>query len=104
MKEGAGGTGLNAFAAGGAAIRGAPSDVQIGDNSGLTAATGHVAGAGAFDVPADAHAARAENAAVMIHAEERVRMVHVPLREAVFVADMIHPKAAGERLQFTMAI
>ena len=47
---------------------------------------------------------RAEDAAVVVHAEQRMRVVHVPFREAVFVADVVHALRVGQRLQFAMAV
>ena len=70
----------------------------------LRAAAGDVLGARALDVPADAHATGAKDAAVVIHAEEAVRVVHVPLRKAIIVADVVHALAPGEGLQFAMAV
>ena len=71
---------------------------------GLGAAAGDVLGARAFDVPADADAARAKDAAVVVHAEQPVRAVHAPFREAVIVAHVVHALAVGEGLEFAMAV
>ena len=49
----------------------APRLVEVGDNAGFAAAAGDVLGARALDVPADAHAPAAKDAAVVVHAEER---------------------------------
>src|ERR1035437_1287964 len=104
VEQCAGRTGLDAFAALRAGIRFAPRHVEVGDDSRFAAASGDVFRSGSFDVPADAHAAGAKHAAIVIHAEQRVRVVHAPFREGVFVADMIHALAAGERLEFAMTV
>ena len=40
----------------------------------------------------------------MVHAEERVGVVHAPLGEAVVVADVVHALAVGEGLEFAVAV
>src|SRR5450759_1631225 len=104
VEQRARGTSLHTFAAGRAGIRFAPRHVEVGDDPRFTAAPGDVFRSGSFDVPADAHAAGAKHAPIVIHAEQRVGVVHAPFRKGVFVTDMIHALAVGERLEFAMAV
>ena len=78
VEERAGRADLDALAALGAGLGRAPRLVQVGDDAGVAAAAGDVPGVRAFDLPADAHAAGAEDAAVVVHAEALVRGVHRP--------------------------
>ena len=93
VEQRARGTGLHTFAALGAAVGLAPRQVEVGDDLRAAAAAGNVFRPRAFDVPANAHAAGAKHTAVVIHAEQRMRVVHAPFRETVFVADMVHALA-----------
>ena len=104
FEQRAGRAGHDALAARGAGVRVAPGLVEVGDDPGFGAAAGDILGAGALDVPAHPHAAGAEDAAVMVHAEKRVGVVHLPLGEIVLVADVVHALAAGEGLEFAMAV
>src|ERR1017187_6820096 len=70
VEQRAGGAGHDALAALGAGVGGAPRLVEVGDDAGFAAAAGDVLGAGPFDMPAYAHAPAAEDAAVMVHAEQ----------------------------------
>src|ERR1043165_1256723 len=83
VEQRAGGAGLHALAAGRAGIRFAPRHVEVGDDFGFAATTRYVLRPRAFDVPTNADATRAKYAAIMIHAEQRVRIVHVPFRETI---------------------
>src|SRR5208282_3537357 len=85
VEQRAGWTGHDAFAAGGAGLGIAPGLIEIGNDFGGGAATGNILGAGAFNVPADAHATGAHDAAVVIHAEQPMGHVHAPFRKTIIV-------------------
>src|SRR5208337_1757981 len=104
VEQRAGRTGHDAFAARRAGFGITPRLVEIADDVGFGAAAGDVLGAGAFDVPADAHTTGAENAPVVIHAEAQMGVVHTPFRKAIIVTHVVHALAVGERLEFAMAV
>ena len=61
-----GGADIDAFAAVGAGLHLAPGLIQPGDDPAVGAAFGHIPDMGGLDLVADAHAAAAEDAAVVI--------------------------------------
>ena len=75
FRERAGGAGLHALAAGGAVVRVAPIVFEIADDARIDAARGDFPDVSALDFCANAHATRAENAAVVI--EDEAGMGHV---------------------------
>ena len=74
-EDGAGRARLEALAARGAGRRGAPGLIQVGDDPRLGAPAGDVPGVGALDLVAGPHAARAEDAAVVVDAESGMAQV-----------------------------
>ena len=82
-------TGLLAFSAAGAGIGFAPRLAEVADQQRVSAAVGDIPGVGAFHLVADAHAARAENAAVVIEAEARVAQIDLEPRMLVIEPDVI---------------
>src|ERR1035437_11072215 len=103
-EERAGRAGLHALATERAGFGFAPILVEVGDDMGSRAAPGDILGARALNVPADADAAGAEDAAVVVHAEQRMGGIEAPFRITVFVADVIHALAVGQCLQFAVAV
>ena len=77
--------------------------MQIGDHTRLIAPPHHVPGMRAFDFVANAHAAGAQDAAVMIHHEARVTRVHRQLRVDVRVANVIDAQFLRLPLQLAVA-
>ena len=75
FSERAGGTGLNAFAAAGAVAGVSPVVFEVADDARVDAARGDLPDMRAFNFSADSDAARAENAAIVIEDEARVRHV-----------------------------
>ena len=73
----AGGAGLDTFAARGAVAGFAPVVFEVADDARVDTARGDLPDVGSLDLGADAHAARAENAAVVI--EDEAGMGHVDL-------------------------
>src|ERR1035437_8487165 len=67
---------LHALAAAGAAFALAPRLVEVGDHAAIHAARHDVPGMGALDFVADPHAARAQDAAVVVHHETLVGGIH----------------------------
>ena len=72
LEERAGRADLDALAAAGAGRRLAPRRPHVGDDAGVDAAAHHVPGVRALDLVADADAARAHDAAVVVDGEQRV--------------------------------
>ena len=78
--------------------------MQIGDDDGVDAAAHHVPDVGAFDLRADAHAAGAEDAAVVVDGEALVGGVDGELGVAIGQADVGQALLLGQGLQFAMAV
>lgn len=96
--------GEDAFATGCATECVAPGLAEVGDDMGKVAASGDVPGVRAFDFIADAYAAGAEDAAVVIDAESLVRDIDGAVREQVVVAHMVHANRDGEVLEFAVTV
>ena len=94
----AGWAGLHALAAAGAARGLAPRPVQLGDEPRLDAAAGDVPHVRAFDLGAGAHAARTQDAAVVVEHVARVRGVDREPRVVVRVAHVRDAVVLGQRL------
>ena len=78
--------------------------VQIGDDDGVDAAAHHIPDVRAFDFGADAHAAGAQDAAVVVHGEALVRSIHGKRGIAIGQADMGQALLLGQRLQLAVAV
>ena len=83
------------------APQGSPRSV---DDARSGAAAEDVPGVGALDFVADAHAAGAQNAAVVVDAEALVAGIDGKRRKLVAQADVIDAQALGEVLQFAGAV
>src|SRR6516165_10452362 len=95
FEQGSGRTGHDTFAAVGATGCLPPRLIEVGDDLRFSSAAGNILGSGALDVPADADAAGAEDASIVVHTEQTVRGIDFPSREKVFVADMVHALRIG---------
>ena len=102
--EGAGGARLNALAATGAGFRFAPFRVQITDDAGVNAARGHLPDMGAFQFRANANAAGAKDAAVVV--ENVAGMREIDRERRVIVRKMHGTDAEGSShgLKFTVTV
>src|SRR5208283_5625478 len=100
----AGGADLDAFAATGARAGLAPRFVQFTNQARGHAARHHVPDVGALDFGADADTARAQDAAVVVEHEARVRGVHGERPVAVGVADVGDAQLLGQRLQLAVVV
>ena len=81
----------------------APGSLQLGDEPRADAAAGDVPDVGALDLGAGAHAARAEDAAVVVEHVARVRGVDREPRVVVRIADVVTPCSCGQGLQLAVA-
>jgi hypothetical protein len=75
VEDGAGGTHIHAFAAGGAAFHLPPGLVEPRHDPAFSTAVGHIPHMGPLDLITNAHAATTENAAVVVNGEELVKQV-----------------------------
>ena len=82
----------------------APLLVEIGDDDGVDAAAHHVPDVRAFNLSADADAAGAEDAAVVVDGEALVRGVDGELGVAIGQADVGQALLLRQGLQFAMAV
>ena len=78
--------------------------MQIGDDDGVDAAAHHIPDVRAFNLRADAHAARAQNAAVVVDGEALVRGIHGQRGIAIGQADVGQALLLRQRLQFAVAV
>ena len=95
--------GLHALAAAGAGGGLTPGPLQLRDEMRADAAAGDVPHVRALDLGAGAHAARAQDAAVVVEHVARVRGVDGEAREAVGVADVRDAVLLRQRLQLAVA-
>ena len=84
------GANIHAFAAGCAGRRFSPGLIEIRNNPRFVAAAHNVPGMRPFHFIANAHTARAENAAVMIDNKFFVGRVSVAIRKNIRKTDMVH--------------
>ncbi len=104
VEERSGGADLHALAAAGAGGF-SPGLMQVGDDAGVDAAAHDVPDVRAFDLGADAHAAGAEDAAVVDRETKRSWEASTgSLGVAIGEADVSQTLALRQRLQFAMAV
>ena len=94
---------LHAFSASRAGRR-TPWIVQVGNHFAINSAPHHIPHVRAFDLRADPHAARAQDAAIVIGGKPLVRHIHQQLRIAIWKPHMGEPLRLRHRLQFAMTI
>ena len=85
-------------------LRFAPVLVQVGDDHGVDAAAHHIPHVRAFDLGADPHAARAEDAAIVVDGEALVRGVDRQFGIAIGQADVGQPLVLRQGLQLAVAV
>ena len=104
LEERPGGAHLDALAAAGAGVGLAPGRAQVGDQPGLGAPSHHVPGVSPLDLVADAHAAGAEDAAVVVDPEALVRRVHTRRGVELGELEVGEPQPDREVLQLAVPI
>src|SRR6185437_2293813 len=97
------GANLHALAAA-RARRTSPTIVKICDDDGVDSAAHHVPHVRAFHLGAYAHAARAQNAAIVVGGEAFVRGVHRKRRIAIGQPHVREPLVLRQRLQLAVAV
>ncbi len=95
---------MHAFPATGAALGFAPGLRQVGNHQALAAAAHHVPGMRALDLVADPHAARAQDAAVLVQHKAGVAGIYRQVRINVGEANVIDAQTLAERLQLAMTV
>ena len=103
QRQGGGGTDLDALATAGAGRGLTPGLAHVRLYAGLEAAVHDVPGVCALDLVADPYAAQAQDAAVVIDEDVRVRCVHVAPRKLELEARRRHAVPVAERLQLARA-
>lgn len=96
-------TGLDTFAAAGAILRLAPIIPEISDNARVDTARCDFPNIRAFELSTHSDAARAENTAIVIEDEARMRHIHRQARVVIGVAHMCDAEGLRKRLKFAMA-
>ena len=102
--EGAGGTGLHAFAAARAVARVSPIVLEVADDAGVDAARGDLPHVRAFNFSAYPHAAAAQDAAIMVEHEARMRHIDGQARVVVGIAHMGDTERLRHGLQLAVAV
>ena len=95
---------MHALTATGAALRFAPGLRQIGDHERFAAPPHHVPGVRTLDFIAHAHAASAQNTAVLIQHEAGMTGIYRKLRINIMKTDVIDAEKLGQPLQLAVAI
>jgi len=96
--------GLNALTAVGATRCRSPRLVHLAGDPALNPAVGHLPNVRSFDFRTDAHAPRAQHAAVVIQHEARMREIHRQPRIIVWIPHAADRQRFGERLQLAVAV
>lgn len=102
--DGAGGAGMQAFAAACTGSGFSPGGIKVGNNPYLVSAVHHIPVMGAFHFITYPYTTGAHDTAVMIHYIPGMGSVHLTLRKQVRVADIVHPDLVPEVLQFTFSV
>ena len=77
---------------------------QIGDDHGIDSAAHYVPHVGAFNLVADPHAPRAQNASVVIGDKALVRCIDCKLRIAIRKPNVGQPLRLSHRLEFAVVV
>src|SRR5271165_4983492 len=103
VEQSAGGADLDAFSAA-CAGRFSPWLIEVGDDHGVNAAAHHIPDVRALNLGADADAAGAEDAAIVVERETFVRSIDGQRGVAIGQLDVRDTLLLAERLQFAVAV
>src|SRR5436190_1676879 len=104
LGERAGGADLHALSAIGATRRLSPRAVHVAHDHALDAARTHVPDVRAFYLRADAHAARAQNAAIVVEHVARVRNIDGEFRISIRIAHAGNSEPLRHGLEFAVIV
>jgi len=104
LRNCAGWASLDTFAAPGAIFRMAPIVPEVADNARVDSARRNLPNIRSFELSTHSDAAGAENAAIVIEHEARMRHIHGKARVVIGVARMRDAERLSQRLKFAMAV